>query len=335
MLRTPKSALSVAAAVMFCEACFCQIAETPSAFAQTAENKAVVPDRFSQYATIFVAYLDTMRPVAECKNPLPDLLCRQDTTVRVTRILKGRDRQVPIEFEAVLPPPTPLGFISQPQGWQTETQIKANRSYLIFSKEQKQLKLSFETPEAVFLLQDNEDAAGDIALILGGSAVSLQDQISRVVGAISAGGKSRSIFLAQHASDLLKFGSESETAALSQTIENAGEDTFSSMAKQTLLFRLRELSSDPDRRAGNQKHLWHLLVALTASYLIGGPDHPIEGEPSSDSEVQKSVWVIRTSANGDSEFRAALEALGHSSKRRLTSQQEARVPEWLQILNQR
>jgi hypothetical protein len=330
MPLVPKSGFSLVIAAMFCDPCLCQNAEPSSSPPQPVEQRVVVPDQFSRYATIFVAHLETMRPVAGCTGPLPSL-CPQNATLRVTQILKGgHQQQLPINLEAVLPPPGRGSFLS---GWQALMQIKPNRSYLILSKEQTLQRSSLESPEAVLMLSDDEDVADDIALILGGGSLSLQDQISRVAAAISAAGKSRSFFLAQYAADLLMVGSESDTAALSNAIENARGGAFSDMAKGTLLFRLRELSQ-LDRPTGNRKYLWHLFVTVTARYLIAGY-HPKEGEPDLDNTVQQAVWVIRTSANGDSVLRSAIEALGSAPTHQLTSDQKARVREWLQILNRR
>ena len=128
-------------------------------------------------------------------------------------------------------------------------------------------------------------------------------------------------------------GSESDTAALSNAIENARDSAFSDMAKRDLLFRLRELSQI-EGPTGNRKYRWHLFITLTARYLIGGY-HPKEGEPDLEDMVQKAVWVIRTSADGDAILRSALEALRCAPTHQLTSDQRARVREWLQTLNRR
>jgi hypothetical protein len=324
MLGVPKSGVSVVIAVMFCEPCLCQNPNSSTSLAQRVERQAIVPDQFSSYATIFVADLETVRPVGGCGR-LPGVFCAHEVTVRVTRILKGRD-QVPREFEAVIPPWH--RSLVPPQGWDMILQLEAKRSYLILSREEGQPKLVFESPESVLMLSDGEDAVGDVALILDSRSSNLTDKVSGFA-AILRQGKSRSFFLAQYAVVLLKVGPEPERKQIVRSIEDAREAAFSDRAKWSLLFGLWELSNGHSPSSSDD-HIRHLLTTLTARYLIAMPD-PLSGsEPDwRDMIARKFVPLIWDYPGGATELRAAFDTIRNAAKRPLTAKQRARLSEWL------
>jgi hypothetical protein len=208
--------------------------------------------------------------------------------------------------------------------------VRANRKYLITSFKERDLRSVVTSPDTVRMLDETVDVVGDIELILKCQSMSIPDQVSAVGASIAGGGKSRSSFLSDYIGELLRVGSDSDLAALSQIIEDAGETAFSSEAKYSLLYVLSNDQRVPQAASGK---LWPLFVMLTARYLIL-PDSPKDGEPDYYL-IRHIVQTIRNLPEREAQFRAALDALLNDQKHPLRSSEKDRVMLWLGWLSPR
>jgi hypothetical protein len=126
---------------------------------------------------------------------------------------------------------------------------------------------------------------------------------------------------------LLDAGPPSETSSLVQTIEEASVSAFSSHGWRSLLYHLWDLSRNTTSPRGSAPHL---LVELTVKYLVFAPDHHMQGEPDTQQEIRDRLlpW-IRNSEGSLSDFQTALRTLLTDTRTHVTSEQRARLVEWL------
>ncbi len=303
------------------------------------QSVSVLPDRFSGYDTIFVAQIEDIKPDDGCSTsrllPRRWPLCAGKTTTLVTHVLKG-NASVPTEFEAVIPPWDRFGL--DRRGWAVAPEVVPHRQYMIIARSAKDLKAAFQSPEAVLPLHDDEDTVEDVELILRDTALTVEEKIAHLVKTLVGSKTQRSAFLAGYAIDLLDHGSESETSALFQTIEDIGGRSFSNSGEWTLLFGLWELSQEPQRRPAIRDRTYRVFVRTVALSLVTMPDHVRQGEqpePGEGEVRRKFVPIIRGTAEGETALRAAFQSLTSDSEHRLTSVQKGRAREWLRILNLR
>lgn len=214
---------------------------------------------------------------------------------RVTRILNDaghqdlREGEFQMEFTERMPG-MHSGF-----SWEI-LDIDAGQQYLIFSDPKPSLAAMVEFPSGAYPVTDKEDVIADVDLVLHSAPLTLREQASMVSAAIIGAAKPRSAFLARYGAALLAAGTDSDTVALAQSIENSRASAFSDMAKWSLLgglwSHLRELDKPPD-------NLSHVFVAMTARYLVGASDHPDPG-PFNIGDIRDPIrqdyvpWILNS-----------------------------------------
>jgi hypothetical protein len=213
---------------------------------------------------------------------------------RVTRILNDAGHQGLRlgEFEAEIAQYTRSSGGGYP--W-IGLDIDAGQQYVIFSDPKPTLAAMVELPSGyrsgAYPVTDKEDVVADVDLILQCAPLTLREQASMVAAAIAGAAKPRSAFLARYGAALLAAGSDSDAAALVQSIENGRDSAFSDMAKGELLFEvwshLRQVDKPPE-------DLFHVFVTMTARYLVGAPDHPDPGQPDIRAGMLRNYvpWIL-------------------------------------------
>ena len=160
---------------------------------------------------------------------------------RVTRVLNDAGRQGLREGEFQMEFSGRPGGLRHGFSW-VDVDIQAGQQYLIFSDPKPSLaamvELSSGYRSGAYLVTDKEDAVADVDLILHSAPLTLWEQASMVSVAIAGAVKPRSAFLTPYGAAILAAGSDSDTAALAQSIEHSRASAFSDMAKRGLLFKL-------------------------------------------------------------------------------------------------
>lgn len=160
-------------------------------------------------------------------------------------------------------------------GW-LRTHAETGRQYILGADPKQALISMVQDPVWVGQVPDNEDFAGDLELMIASAHLSLADQASAVAAALAAPTIPRSGQLAQYAVALLAEAPSSDTAVLSQAIEQGGRNALSPSGKSTLLWCLwsevRDQAAIFDRVPAD--NLLHLLITATARYFLEAPNSP-------------------------------------------------------------
>lgn len=187
------------------------------------------------------------------------------------------------------------------------------------------------------MLIDDDDPVSDIRFILQSEELPLKEQISRAITEIGQGSGHRSVYFAGYLGGLLFDGSESETAILVQSIENAKPSTFSEPARVALLGALNATMGKPST------FRLRLFVSLTARYLMDAREQPRSGGPgiSLVGLLRNVCWILNSEA-AEAVLRGALppssvEQLGAriaelKNRRTLSSQQLSLLERFLSAL---
>jgi hypothetical protein len=274
-------------------------------------------DRLSMYDTIFVAELNAVTP-----SRLPCGNCDQKVSVVVTHVVMGHAAGAN-QFEAVVPGLRRL----DPRGWGAGLSIEAHRRYLILSRDKRDAKSAFESPESVVMLDPDEDTVADLELILRDRGLRVGQQVASVAATLSDPVRLRSYFLAGYVGELLHLGSEEETTPLVQAISTMGWALFSNTGNLGLLAQLQELEADPAFSIAARERFRESLIQLAAVALAT--------MPAEDARIVASQFVpaIGSSPGGELALRSALHTLVQDSPHRLTTAQKERAQEWLRVLS--
>lgn len=251
-------------------------------FAGISGKAQSVPNGLDNYEAIIVADIEKADPAEGCGGVFY-LQCPLDVDVSVAQILKDNTHQGlrPGEFHTIIPR-RPHGGGDVPVGWQRMMfrEIRAGQRYLLFSDREfpgrgAGLVAIFQSPRLVMPVTKEDDPVADVQLILASAALPLRQQADRAASALSGGGQPRSVLLANYVVALLTEGTETDTAALVQTLEYTPASVFSDFGKGGLLGQLWYLARS---RSASQSRL-HLFVVLTTKYLVSAPDEWHSPEP--------------------------------------------------------
>jgi hypothetical protein len=182
--------------------------------------------------------------------------------------------------------------------------LRVGQRVLVFSESKVEgLAAMIESPRLVWWLTSDEDAEGDIALILDTLQLPLTARVQAVASAVTASPRPHCWFLARYIGSLLVSASDSETSGLASALENAKGAAFSDAARTSLIDVLRTGMSLAMR--SERRNLASLFVGLAARYFLIEPDKP--GSPA--TSVQYLVLQCVHSIEAFDPARAALRAL--------------------------
>jgi hypothetical protein len=251
-----------------------------SAAPSTAAPLPEVP--VTRAPAIFVAeFQDVGAP--ECGAPR-SAACTIPVRVRVTRILKDRDRLglSPCEVEVNLVR-WPLRDGEAPVTWWSGITPRRGARYLILSSGRGSLAEMIENPGSVNPISDQEDPVSDAELILRVAGQPLQGQADAIAGEISASAAIHGRILSEYAAALLDDASQSESSLLAGALVTSGGGAFSENGKEDLLFRV---AAPNGLQGGVPENRLRVFVGLVARYFV------LEGAKVPDTGLTRIQRVI-------------------------------------------
>jgi hypothetical protein len=166
----------------------------------------------------------------------------------------------------------------------------------------------FASPSSVYLVTAEEDAVGDVELILNSSKLPIQQQAAAAAEVIGRSGIQHSSFLAEYIATLLRVDSDGVTAGLAQATENSSNLAFSPRAKSALLFQLWFQSNSAGMVSDN---LVEVCVRMTARYFATESDTPDSKSPDIRGAILTTyIPYILKSERMIAEFRNAVRPEG-------------------------
>jgi hypothetical protein len=217
--------------------------------------------------------------------------CNTKVHVRVVRIYKRRkdaDPAPPLEFDTDIRQRRE-GF-GGPAPWQNqETAIQAGQRYLLFDAIGKDFPVIFAGAYVPLLLSDQEDAVGDVELLLNCESLTLGQQASAVATAIEGATVPHTHLLAEYVPQLLAAGSDSETGTLAEALEHRAADAFSPRGRAELLAALARLSQSG---ATGPDNLVRAYVNVTVRYFFLKPNEVTPLEPDMHDVILRHVAMI-------------------------------------------